>query len=80
MLPVRRRVGLILALGWIAPMACDGGGTEDVPPSVASPSFSPATGTTAGGAPAPELWWRHRFNGGMALPIDINGTPHAARR
>jgi hypothetical protein len=72
---MRRTIGSTLAFGWLALMGCDGGGPEHVAPSVRSPSFSPTTGTTADGAPAAELWWRHRLHRGMAWPIDVNGTP-----
>jgi hypothetical protein len=38
-------------------------------------SFSPTGGTTASGGAASEVWWKHRLNGGVGMPIVSNGIP-----
>ncbi len=70
----RSIVGLLLASGCLAWSGCDGGAEAYVVPSGASDSFSPAKGTGADGAPATELWWRHRMNGGMPLQLSTGLT------
>jgi hypothetical protein len=66
---------LVLGLGLIAAGAagCNGGASEDLaPPATNSGSFSPTNGTTAAGATT-DVWWKHRMNGGVAMPIVSNG-------
>jgi hypothetical protein len=67
--------GVSLALIATCVVACGGGGSGEMPPSVMSGSFSPTSGTTASGAPGTEVWWKHRLNGGAATPVTVNGVP-----
>jgi hypothetical protein len=67
----------VLGLGMVAAsiVGCGGGGPADAPPSVMAPSFSPSGGTTASGGAASEVWWKHRLNGGVGMPVVSNGIP-----
>jgi hypothetical protein len=69
----RLALGGLLVAG-LSAGACGSNGPVDVPASVMSTSFSPTTATTASGAPAAELWWRHRINGGQPTSIVMFGS------
>jgi hypothetical protein len=69
------RASWVVGLGLVVSSVV-GCGTSplDAPPSVMSTSFSPSSGTTAAGAPADDLWWKYRANGGAAVPVQVNGA------
>jgi hypothetical protein len=77
MLMPRFRAVVALGLAMSGLAACGTSSPGDQPASAKSDSFSPSTAVDAMGMPT-DVWWKHRMNGGVATPIEVNGLSGTA--